>query len=114
MADISEIGIQTANQNNEAFLAGHLGIEFVKVENGYVGAEFAVKRYHLAPNGYLHAGSVVTLADSVCGYGCISCSPKGASNFTTVELKSNFLGTATIGVISCKARAAHKGRSTQI
>jgi acyl-coenzyme A thioesterase PaaI-like protein len=25
----------------------------------------------MAPNGYLHAGTVVTLADTSCGYGCV-------------------------------------------
>ena len=28
-----------------------------------------VEQKHIAPNGYLHAGAVVGLADSACGYG---------------------------------------------
>jgi 1,4-dihydroxy-2-naphthoyl-CoA hydrolase len=68
----------------------------------------------MAPNGYLHAGSVVTLADTCCGYGCISSLPEGAQNFTTVELKSNHLGTARDGVIECTAVAVHMGRTTQV
>jgi acyl-coenzyme A thioesterase PaaI-like protein len=30
-----------------------------------------VTQMHLAPNGYLHAGSIVTLADTIAGYGCL-------------------------------------------
>lgn len=68
----------------------------------------------MAPNGFLHAGTVVTLADTACGYGCVRALPEGSSGFTTVELKSNFLGTAREGVIECRAEALHLGRTTQL
>jgi uncharacterized protein (TIGR00369 family) len=79
-----------------------------------VASELAVKKVHMAPNGFLHAGTVVTLADTSCGYGCISSLPAGASGFTTVELKSNHLGTARDGTIECRAKAVHTGRTTQV
>jgi uncharacterized protein (TIGR00369 family) len=68
----------------------------------------------LAPNGYLHAGTVVALADSACGYGCIASLPDGASGFTTIELKTNFLGTALDGTVSCRSALVHGGRTTQV
>ena len=40
--------------------------------------------------------------------------PEGAQNFTTIELKSNHLGTAREGTIACVATAVHLGRTTQI
>jgi uncharacterized protein (TIGR00369 family) len=68
----------------------------------------------MAPNGFLHAASVIALADTSCGYGCIALLPEGASGFTTIELKSNFLGTARDGAIACHARPVHLGRTTQV
>jgi uncharacterized protein (TIGR00369 family) len=68
----------------------------------------------LAPNGYLHAGSLVTLADTCAGYGCIAGLPEQASGFTTIELKSNHLATALEGVVDCVARPLHRGRTTQV
>jgi 1,4-dihydroxy-2-naphthoyl-CoA hydrolase len=68
----------------------------------------------MAPNGYLHAGSVVTLADTSAGYGCVANLPPGAVGFTTIELKSNHLGSAEGGTIECVASAVHLGRSTQV
>lgn len=68
----------------------------------------------MASNGYLHAGSVVTLADTSCGYGCLVNLPAGATGFTTVELKSNHLGTALDGTVECVATAVHLGRTTQV
>ena len=68
----------------------------------------------MAPNGFLHAGTVTTLADSTCGYGCILSLPEDATGFTTVELKVNFLRTAREGTLGCEARLVHNGRTTQV
>jgi len=73
-----------------------------------------VREELLAPNGYLHAGTVVALADSACGYGCIASLPAGATGFTTIELKTNFLGTALDGTLFCESRCVHGGRTTQV
>ncbi len=95
-------------------LPGLLGIVVTGVSNTEVRAEIEVKESHMAPNGFLHAGSVVTLADTSCGNGCIANLPEGASGFTTIELKSNHLGTARDGTIECVATPAHMGRTTQV
>ncbi|MFZ6741816.1 PaaI family thioesterase [Undibacterium sp. JH2W] len=105
---------QRLNQFGTKFLPGHLGIRILSVEKGKVTAELPVQPHLLAPNGYLHAGSVVTLADTACGYGCIASLPEGAQSFTTLELKSNHLGTAREGTISVVATGAHLGRTTQV
>lgn len=101
-------------QFGAAYLPGHLGIEILEVSAARVRASLAVRQVLLAPNGFLHAGSVVTLADTCAGYGCVKALPEGASGFTTIELKSNHLGTALDGVIDCVATPAHLGRTTQV
>jgi uncharacterized protein (TIGR00369 family) len=94
---------------------GLLGIEFEQAGDGLVRARLALEEKHMAPNGYLHAGTVVGFADSACGYGCILNLPDGATGFTTVELKTNFLRTAQPGVtIVAEARLVHGGRTTQL
>jgi 1,4-dihydroxy-2-naphthoyl-CoA hydrolase len=93
---------------------GLLGVTLLQVEEGLLVAELTVRPELLAPNGYLHAATVVGLADTMCGYGCISHLPDGAKGFTTVELKSNHLGTALDGVIYAEARPQHLGRTTQV
>jgi uncharacterized protein (TIGR00369 family) len=108
----------TATEFEEAgrdLLPGHVGIEFDAVEPGHVSSRLTVERRHMAPNGFLHAASVIALADTSCGYGCQVSLPDGAQGFTTVELKSNFMGTARLGdVIRCRAWLVHGGRSTQV
>ncbi|RZI98711.1 MAG: PaaI family thioesterase, partial [Rubrivivax sp.] len=91
-------------------LPGYLGIVFTQADPAEIKAELAVREALMAPNGFLHAGSIVTLADSCAGYGCIANLPTGAVGFTTIELKSNHLGTAREGTIACVARPVHLGR----
>ena len=95
-------------------LAAHLGIYLVEVRPGYLCAQLEIASHHIAANGYLHAGSVVTLADTACGFGCFASLPEGATNFTTIELKSNFLRTVTAGTLRAEARLVHGGRRTQV
>ncbi|WP_312435949.1 PaaI family thioesterase [Janthinobacterium sp.] len=109
-----DITLDVLNQRGIGRLPGHLGIVITSVGDGKVTAELPVLPHLLAPNGYLHAGSVVTLADTASGYGCIANLPEGANNFTTIELKSNHLGTARDGTIVCTAKVEHKGRNTQV
>ena len=96
-------------------LPGELGIAWDMVTNGEAAGRFTVTRSHMAPNGFLHAASVIALVDTACGYGCMASLPDGASGFTTVELKANYLGTAKEGdMVACKARLLHGGRMTQV
>ncbi len=95
-------------------LPGLIGVELLSVDEGLLRAQVKVRDELLAPNGFLHAATVVALADTMCGYGCISHLPEGAENFTTVELKSNHLGTAREGTIEVDARPVHLGRTTQV
>ena len=95
-------------------LPGLLGIEILEAGDGRARARLALGEQHQAPNGYLHAGTVVALADSACGYGCILTLPDGATGFTTIELKTNFLRSARDGTLDCDAQLVHGGRTTQI
>jgi uncharacterized protein (TIGR00369 family) len=102
------------NQRGVGHLPGHLGIVITQVSEREVRSELPVHQALMAPNGYLHAGTVVTLADTSAGYGCVAHLPAGALGFTTIELKSNHLGTALDGTIECVATAVHLGKTTQV
>lgn len=105
----------TFQQRLPGTLPGWFGLELQRVERGLVAARMAVREEHLAPNGFLHAGAVVTLADSCCGMGCMASLPEGMAGFTTVELKTNFLRSAGAGAtLSCRATLVHGGRTTQV
>ena len=109
-----EITPAVMNRRGVGTLPGLVGLEIVSITDEGVVGRLPVRPDLLAPNGYLHAASVIALADTLAGYGTFAHLPQGAKSFTTIELKSNFLGTATSGVITGTATPAHLGRTTQI
>ena len=106
--------LEQVNEYGSAHFPGFLGIVFTQISESEVRSELAVRQSLMAPNGYLHAGTVVSLADTSAGYGCTANLPLGAAGFTTVELKANYLGTAREGTIECVARPVHLGKTTQV
>jgi uncharacterized protein (TIGR00369 family) len=108
------ISLEEINARSQGALPGLIGIEFVSFESGLLKSQLIIRPELLAPNGYLHAATVIALADTTCGYGTFYDLPEGAQNFTTIELKSNFLGTARDGVIACIGTRAYNGRTTQV
>jgi uncharacterized protein (TIGR00369 family) len=109
-----EATLENAQRIGEGRLPGLIGFRVTALAENRLDAELEIRPELVAPNGYLHAATVVALADTACGYGCRAHLPDGASGFTTIELKTNFLGTARDGVIACVATPAHMGGATQV
>ena len=99
MTDGADNPLQAALGRLESSLPGWFGFEVLEQGHGRVRARMTIRPQMLAPNGFLHAASVVLLADTAAGFGCIGSLPQGADSFTTVELKSNFFGTAREGLL---------------
>ena len=109
-----EVTPETLMSRQTGTLPGQFDLRVTSVTEGRLTAEMRVQPWMLAPNGFLHAASVIVLADSCAGYATIAHLPEGAKGFTTIELKSNFFGTAREGLLRCEATAEHTGRSTQV
>ena len=112
---MSDFGPEHFNQASAGRLSGLFGLEMLRAEPGEVEARIKLKPEFMAPNGYLHAGTVVSMADTCCGYGCVASLPEGKMGFTTSELKSNFLRSAgPDDALVCVAQLVHGGRTTQV
>ena len=106
--------LEELNTWGKGYLPGLFGFQITFAEPGRLLAELTIRQELLAPHGYLHAATVIALADSACGYGTMLDLPEAARSFTTIELKSNFLGTCLEGVVRCEANRMHNGRKTQV
>ena len=111
---MTNISVSQLHERQRGTLSELLGFDIISASPQEIKAGFDIKPHHLAPNGYLHAASLIMLADTSCGYGCMINLPEGANSFTTIELKSNFLGTAREGRVDCIATPVHLGRTTQV
>ncbi|MDR5770783.1 MULTISPECIES: PaaI family thioesterase [unclassified Caballeronia] len=110
----SDVTLDFLRNRQKGCLPELLGVQLISLEEGALTGELVIRPELLAPNGFLHAATVVGLADTCCGYACIAHLPENAQNFTTLELKSNHVSTAREGKIIARATAVHAGRSTQV
>ena len=94
-----EITLDVLNRRGDGRLPGLVGFRVMEIVEGRLTAEIDVRPELLAPNGFLHAATIVALADTACGFGCIAHLPHGAENFTTVV---------------AVARPVHLGNTTQV
>ncbi|MBA4800892.1 MAG: PaaI family thioesterase [Euryhalocaulis sp.] len=95
-------------------LPGLVGLTWISTKADHIESRLALRPELMAPNGYLHAASVIAAADTTAALACILNLPEGALNFTTIELKSNFTGTANSGHVSALASPVHLGRASQV
>lgn len=88
-----------------------------------VAASVRVREELLAPNGYLHAATVVALGDTACGLGArlvlaadAQSSGEGRAplTYTTSGLTASFTGAARGGQVTVRARPVHLGRRSQV
>jgi len=110
----SELTPDVFNGRSAGHLPGLVGLQILAMTPQGVDSRLEIRQELMAPNGFLHAATVIALADTSCGYGCVALLPQGASGFTTLELKANFLGTTREGAIACRATPVHLGRTTQV
>lgn len=109
-----EMTAEEFNRRSAGHLPGLVGMQVLSVSADALESRLELRAELQAPNGFLHAASIIALADTTCGYGCVAHLPPGARGFTTIELKTNFLGTARDGAILCRATPIHLGRTTHV
>ncbi len=91
----------------------HLGARISKLGRGLVEIS-ATNRTELSQqDGFVHAGVLVSLADSAGGYATLSLLPKG-SRVLSVELKMNFLRPAIGEVIRARGRVKKIGKTIAV
>ncbi len=106
--------IDEANALSVGMLPATLGITFTELAPTHAVAMLTVQDAVMAPNGFLHGGTVVSLADTTCGFGTYVTPGPHHTHFATIDLSCNFIGTATSGTITCTASLIHSGRTTQV
>ena len=95
-------------------LARHLGIEIAEAEPRRVTARLMVREELCTAGHILHGGVYMALADTVGAIGS-SLNLAAGANTTTIESKTNFLGSAPLGtVVTAEASAVHIGRRSSV
>ena len=108
------VSIEELNSWGKGYLPGLIGFEVLSAEAGRLRARMMSVPNCLLPTATFMRRPSLRWPLRRCGFGTRLDLPEGAKGFTTIELKSNFLGTATEGALLCEATRPHRGRSTQV
>src|SRR6185369_17202926 len=73
----ADVTIESLHRRQAECLPGKFGLVVTRIAEGEVDAEVALQPWMLAPNGYLHAASVLLLADTAAGYASFAHLPDG-------------------------------------
>ena len=101
----------TAISDNTA--SSHLGLEFLEVGDDFIRARVPVDARTQQPDGLLHGGVSVVLAETLGSCGAAYASPQG-HQAVGLDINANHLKGVTSGWVTGVARPVHVGRTTQV
>jgi uncharacterized protein (TIGR00369 family) len=94
-------------------LMAHLGARLARIEPGLCEIELMSRAELTQQHGFLHAGAVVSIADTAAGYAALSLMPAG-HEVLTVELKVNLLAPAAGERLVARGRVRRAGRTLSV
>ena len=86
-----------------------LGVEFLKIEEGYVEARMPLHEHQRQYSGVIHGGVIASLADTIAGFAAFTLTPIG-KDVLTAELKVSFLRAAWGNELKATGRVVKAGR----
>jgi uncharacterized protein (TIGR00369 family) len=114
MKSTKEELIAACNKMCENTLMQTLSIEFIDVTDTTVVARMPVTSKVHQPDGVLHGGASVALAESVGSAGAFVFLHSDSVVIRGIEISANHVKSVKDGFVYAKAAILHKGRSTQL
>lgn len=108
-----EATLDELNKVSENTLLQHLEIEFVEIGDDYLKAQMPVNWKTHRPDGILHGGASVALAESTGSMAAYLCLEKGR-RCVGLDINANHIRIASSGFVYCTSEPIHLGQRTQV
>ena len=102
------------NARCENTLMETLNIVYTAIGDDFLEAEMPVNSKVYQPDGVLHGGAMVALAESVGSAASMIFLDKEKYYIRGIEISANHVKSMREGVVKAKAKFLHKGRTTQV
>ena len=116
--DLSQLTIDTPleliNQATRKSLLGSLDIQFTKVEKGRIEGEMNLSDKNSRPDGILHGGANLALAETLAGLGSMLLVDFKQFDVLGIQVNGNHCGTLKSGKALAVAQIIHEGNQTHI
>jgi len=106
--------VEILNDTNKNTLMETLGIKFITAEENKVVATMPVNSRVHQPDGVLHGGATVALAETVGSYASFLSIDKETQMVRGIEISANHIGGIKEGLVIATAKPIHKGKTTHL
>lgn len=94
-------------------LLATLGARLLRVADGEADIELPWSEAIQQQHGFVHAGAVAAIADSACGYACLTRMPEGSA-VLSIEFKINLLAPAVGERFVARGKVVRVGRTVGV
>ena len=109
-----QVTLEQFQERSRNTLAEHLGIEVTEVGPDYLRATMPVNPHTHQPQGILHGGASVALAETVGSLGANLCVDPEKHFCVGQEINANHLRPISSGLVTATARPFHIGARSQV
>ena len=106
--------LKVINKVNNNTLMEHLNIEFIDVGNDYLTAKMPVSSKVHQPDGVLHGGATVALAETVGSFAAHMFLDTQKYFVRGIDISAQHVKSIRNGFVYACAKFVHRGRTTQI
>ncbi|WP_047414491.1 PaaI family thioesterase [Cellulophaga sp. Hel_I_12] len=114
MNDYKEKILKICNDTCKGTLMETLDISYVDVGENFLVGKMPVSRKVYQPDGVLHGGAMVALAESVGSAASFIFLNAQEVTIRGIEISANHVKSIREGFVFAKATIIHKGRTTQL
>ena len=106
--------ISALNQLSSGTMVSHLGIKFIEIGNNYIKATMPVDHRTSQPEGLLHGGASITLAETLGSVGAYLCIDPLKYQCVGLEINASHLRTVREGYVTGIAKPLRLGKSAHV
>lgn len=110
----SDLSIEDLNSISKNTLIETLQIKFIEVSENKVVATMPVNSKVHQPDGVLHGGASVALAETVGSMAALISTNNKTHMVRGIEISANHISSVRSGLVTAVGTPIHKGRTTQL
>jgi 1,4-dihydroxy-2-naphthoyl-CoA hydrolase len=107
-------GLAELNQRMQGTLLDLLNIRFTGIGDDYIEAQMSVSPDLHQPDGLVHGGAFVALAESVGSVGAFLTRDPEKFSSVGIEINANHIKSVRQGMVYATGRPLHLGKTTQV
>lgn len=114
MMELRKLTIEQLNALNKGTMMEQLQIEYIEISEGAITAKMPVNEKTFQPEGILHGGANLALAETIAGLGSALLVDLNIYSVRGAQVSANHVGSTNKGYVLATGKIIHKGIYTHV